>query len=183
MRRTFLLAALLGTAVLAAVVYKGMPTFGQKEPSGVRELSTSLMDRKGKTIGHAVLTQVPGGVKIRIEAAHLNPGKHGFHIHETGKCEAPDFQSAGAHLNPEHKLHGFHNPKGYHLGDLPNLKVGSGGKAEAEFVAAKATLEKGKPGSLLKEGGTALIIHENTDDYATDPSGNSGSRVACGVIR
>ncbi|PYI53510.1 superoxide dismutase family protein [Paenibacillus flagellatus] len=144
---------------------------------------TPVLNAEGKTIGTAELTQERGGVRVRVEASGLSPGAHGFHIHETGRCDAPDFKTAGAHLNPEGKKHGLHNPQGPHAGDMPNLQVGSDGKGKADWVAPGVTLAIGKPNSLLKEGGTAIVIHEQADDDRTDPAGNAGARIACGVIR
>lgn len=146
-------------------------------------VTVGLINAKGMNIGKAMLKQEKEGVRIQVDAAYLPEGKHGIHIHENGKCAAPDFKSAGEHFNPDMKKHGFHNPQGYHNGDLPNLVAGADGKAKADFVTAVVTLEKGKPNSLLKPGGTALVIHEKEDDYKTDPSGNSGARIACGVIQ
>lgn len=141
-----------------------------------------IINSKGSKIGTATLTQVPEGVKFQVDVSGLTPGKHGMHVHQTGVCTPPDFKSAGEHFNPEHKQHGFDNPKGYHAGDLPNLEVGSDGRGRAEVVAPKLTLAKDKANSVIRTGGTALVIHENEDDYKTDPSGNSGARIACGVI-
>ncbi|UQZ81569.1 Superoxide dismutase-like protein YojM precursor [Paenibacillus konkukensis] len=151
------------------------------EPS-VAPKSIDIINSKGTKIGTAKLSQVAEGVKFQVEVSGLTPGKHGIHVHQTGVCTPPDFTSAGEHFNPEGKKHGFDNPQGYHAGDLPNLEVGSDGTARAEFVDTKVTLAKDKANSLVKTGGTALVIHENADDYKTDPSGNSGSRIACGVI-
>ncbi|WP_438444651.1 superoxide dismutase family protein [Gorillibacterium sp. sgz5001074] len=142
-----------------------------------------LAGPNGEKIGKAELTQMSKGVHIHVEASNLVPGKHGFHIHETGLCEGPDFKSAGGHYNPTNKKHGFENPKGPHSGDLPNLSVSTDGTVTADMVAKYVTLEEGKPGSLLKPSGTSLIIHAGPDDYKTDPAGNSGGRVACGRIQ
>jgi Cu-Zn family superoxide dismutase len=144
--------------------------------------TVELIGQNGQSIGHAELTQMSRGVHIRVEASNLVPGKHGFHIHETGGCEPPDFKSAGAHFNPMNKQHGFDNPNGPHAGDLPNLSVGTDGTVTAEMVARNVTLEEGRPNSLLRPGGTSLVIHASADDYKTDPAGNSGDRVACGKI-
>ncbi|MBP1989892.1 superoxide dismutase family protein [Paenibacillus eucommiae] len=153
------------------------------EPPINKEITIDLINSKGLKVGTAHLTQLIKGVKIDVEAASLTPGKHGIHFHDTGKCEAPDFKTAGSHFNPGAMQHGFDNPNGYHEGDLPNLDVAADGKAKAEFFSTNVTLEKGKPNSLLKDGGTALVIHDKADDLKTDPSGNSGDRIACGVIQ
>jgi len=140
-----------------------------------------LMDATGKPIGMATLTEQKDGVKVTVKVSGLKPGQHGFHIHENGTCTAPDFKSAGGHFNPFKKHHGIENPEGKHAGDLPNLTVKEDGSAEASFVATGTTLGKG-PGSLFKEGGTAIVIHADPDDNKNDPAGNAGARVACGVV-
>lgn len=146
------------------------------------KLATSILDANGKGIGTAELTETTSGVKIRIVLSGLKPGKKAIHFHEVGKCEPPNFTTAGSHLNPSKKEHGFDNPKGYHAGDLPNLTVSKDGSVDLEIISPNVTLEKGKKNSLIDEDGSALIIHEGPDDYVTDPSGNSGDRIACGII-
>ncbi|MFB6366464.1 superoxide dismutase family protein [Paenibacillus elgii] len=148
-------------------------------------VQVNILGKKGTTIGTAKLTPAGsgGGVRIELEAASLSPGPHGFHVHETGKCEAPDFTSAGAHFNPEARKHGLNNPEGPHTGDLPNLEADQQGKVKADFVAKQLTLEPGQPNSLRKPGGMAFVIHEKADDLRTDPAGNAGGRIGCGVIQ
>jgi Cu-Zn family superoxide dismutase len=140
-----------------------------------------LDDAEGKKVATANLKTVKGGVKVYVVATGLAPGKHGIHIHAVGKCDVPDFATAGGHFNPAGKKHGLRNPEGAHAGDLPNLVVGKNGKAKAAFTAKGVTLGDG-PGSLFSGDGTALVIHAGPDDGKTDPSGNSGARIACGVI-
>lgn len=140
-----------------------------------------ILDPAGKTIGTATLTEQKDGVRIGLKVSGLTPGKHGFHIHENGACTTPDFKSAGGHFNPFHKQHGIDNPQGKHVGDLPNLEADKDGAAEVTVVATGTTLRKGA-GSLLKEGGTAIVIHAGPDDNVSDPAGNAGPRVACGVV-
>jgi Cu-Zn family superoxide dismutase len=119
-------------------------------------------------------------VNISIAVVGLSPGVHGVHLHMVGSCDAPDFASAGAHLNPENKQHGMDNPAGSHLGDLPNLTVGNAG---AGTVSATLRGTRDEVMSRLFDGdGTAVVVHANSDDYRTDPSGNSGGRIACGVL-
>ncbi|WP_243734942.1 superoxide dismutase family protein [Paenibacillus turpanensis] len=157
--------------------------FEQSAQKPVKEIRVELINREGKPVGKAKLEQTGKGVAIALEASGLRPGLHAIHIHEKGVCEAPDFTSAGGHFNPEGHQHGFDNPKGYHAGDLPNIRVEENGSVRTELVAPHATLEQGKSNSLLKAGGTALVIHDQPDDYYTDPAGRAGDRVACGVIQ
>ncbi|WP_127585225.1 superoxide dismutase family protein [Paenibacillus koleovorans] len=179
---------LYGTMLLALTACsKAAPTSASLEteppkPTGAA-MSISIINGSGTAIGAAKLTPVVHGIVFDVEVSGLTPGEHGIHIHDTGKCETPDFKSAGAHFNPGGKQHGYANPQGFHAGDFPNLTVGADGKAKAQLFQANVTLEKGKPSSLLKEGGTALVIHDKPDDLKTDPSGNSGDRLACGPIK
>ncbi len=146
--------------------------------------TTDLRDKDGQSVGSATFAErSDGGVSVSITITKLPSGQHGWHIHTTGKCDGPDFASAGGHFNPETKQHGAQNPQGPHAGDLGNLTVGSDGKAKVEFVAKAVTLQEGRPSSLFKTDGTALVIHANADDEKTDPAGNSGARIACGVIK
>jgi Cu-Zn family superoxide dismutase len=140
-----------------------------------------IVDSTGKSVGKATLKQTAAGVEIKASLSNLPPGTHGMHIHTVGKCDPPDFKSAGGHFNPDAKKHGMNNPDGMHAGDLPNVEVGADGKAKVKVTAAHVTLTDGDH-SLFHEGGTSLVIHEKADDYVTDPSGNSGNRIACGVI-
>lgn len=171
---------LIGTVLFGNVV---SAESSAKIESGSGGLQIGIINAKGESIGMAMLHEQEDGVHIKIQVSKLSPGKHGFHVHENGICEGPDFKTAGDHFNPEKRQHGFLNSKGPHDGDLPNLTVGADGTAKAEFVDNRITLAKGKPNSLLKQGGTSLVIHETVDDYRTDPSGNSGARIACGVIK
>ena len=140
-----------------------------------------LKDTAGAVVGKATFTQLPDGVLIELKASNLPPGEHGFHIHERAECHASDFASAGGHFNPEGKAHGFKNPDGPHAGDLPNLTVRPDGTVDVSTLARRVTLGEGAH-SLLKPGGTSLMIHAGPDDYMTDPAGNSGARIACGAI-
>ena len=140
-----------------------------------------LADSQGKKVGTAELTQTADGVKIALAVSGLAPGQHAFHIHAAGKCEGPDFKSAGAHFNPYNKKHGFKNPYGPHAGDMENIQVGSDGTGKAEIVNKQVALADG-PNSLFHEGGTAIVIHASPDDNMTDPAGNAGARIACGAI-
>jgi len=140
-----------------------------------------IVDAQGKKIGTAAFRASNNGVRIDVNVSGLPPGTRGIHIHSVGKCEGPAFTSAGPHLNPTSKKHGKDNPEGPHAGDLLNLEVNADGLGKASLLVQNVTLGQGQS-SLFHEGGTSLVIHANADDYKTDPAGNSGARIACGVI-
>ena len=141
-----------------------------------------FINSQSQKIGTVVLTQAGDGVKIDVNLTQLPPGTHAFHIHAVGKCEVPDFKSAGGHFNPAGKQHGKDNPNGSHAGDMANFEVGTDGTAKFSTVNTSVTLDQGA-NSVFHEGGTALVIHEKADDYKTDPAGNAGNRIACGVVQ
>ena len=141
-----------------------------------------LNNAKGESVGTATITPIKsGGVSIKLDLKNLTPGTHGIHFHQVAKCEAPGFTTAGGHFNPGAKMHGLHNASGPHAGDMMNFNVDQSGKAKVTLTNDRVDLGSGA-NSLLSNGGTALVIHEKADDYMTDPSGNSGARIACGVI-
>jgi Cu-Zn family superoxide dismutase len=166
-RTVALLAMTAGAAAGAIQVSKGA--------------KAELRDSEGKVVGTAQLKQLNDGVQISVQVMGLPVGTHAFHIHSVGKCEAPDFESAGDHFNPGGKKHGLKNPDGPHAGDMPNLTVGPDGKGKAQVVNAHFTVSEGA-NSVFHQGGTAIVIHEKADDDRTDPAGNAGGRIACGVI-
>jgi len=141
-----------------------------------------LKDRSGLQVSAATFTEGSAGVRIQLTASGLRPGAKGIHIHAVGKCEPPEFTSAGAHFNPIGKKHGLKNPEGAHAGDLPNLIVSDTGSASFDVTSKTVTLQSGSPTSLFGPDGTSLVIHAEQDDEKTDPAGNSGARIACGVI-
>ncbi len=140
-----------------------------------------IINAQGQKVGTAEIRPSGSGVRIDVNVSQLQPGTHGIHIHNVGKCEGPAFTSAGPHFNPTSKKHGKDNPEGQHAGDLLNLEVTADGVGKASLLDPTTTLGEG-PNSIFHEGGTSLVIHANPDDYKTDPSGNSGARIACGVI-
>ncbi len=168
--------------VCAAAALIGGCAAGTRDGADIgRKVEARLVDSAQKPVGQATFEQTLNGVRVVVTGRELPPGTHGIHIHEVGRCEAPAFESAGGHLNPTAKKHGIQNPDGMHVGDLPNLVVGPNGEGRMNQLARNATLDDG-PNSLLRPGGTAIVIHANADDEKTDPSGGSGARIACGVI-
>jgi Cu-Zn family superoxide dismutase len=143
--------------------------------------TAELLNAEGKSLGRLSLVQEEEGVRISGSLSGLPAGPHAMHIHAVGQCHAPGFESAGAHFNPFHKKHGTQNKDGPHAGDLPNFTVFADGSAVFDFTAKLVTLRSGE-NSLFTTGGTCLVIHEKPDDDVTDPAGNAGSRIACGVI-
>jgi Cu-Zn family superoxide dismutase len=140
-----------------------------------------LKDAQGKSVGHIIIWDQGPGVGLELHLHDLTPGEHGIHFHQVPKCEGPDFKSAGGHFNPTGKKHGFDSPDGHHAGDMTNFTVDAQGKAEVRLEDKDVTLADG-PHSLLSGAGAAIVVHAKADDYKTDPSGNSGDRVACAVI-
>ncbi len=145
--------------------------------------TAQIKDIKGQNVGQAKLRATKGGVEISVTVMNLSPGIHAIHIHEAGKCDAPDFKTAGGHFNPANKKHGTLNPEGHHAGDLPNLTVGANGRGTFKSMIPDITLAGVDANSLFHKGGTSVVIHEKADDMKTDPAGNAGSRIACGVIQ
>lgn len=137
----------------------------------------SLNDTSGKPMGMASLTEVPGGLRLEVSVERAKSGRHGIHLHMTGRCEGPKFESAGAHWNPDMRQHGLDNPKGFHAGDMPNIAVAADGTGRLTHQL-QGTVAAG----LLDADGSALVVHAGPDDQKSDPSGNSGDRVACGVF-
>jgi superoxide dismutase, Cu-Zn family len=152
---------------------------GTSGPAPREVASGTFRDSAGARVGVATVLDTAGALRLAVSVGDLTPGLHGLHIHERGECTPPDFASAGAHLNPEHRQHGLLNPQGPHLGDLPNLVVGADGSADTTFALPAGVARSDTAAGL---GGTAVVVHAQADDERTDPSGNSGPRVACAVL-
>ncbi|HUE79403.1 MAG TPA: superoxide dismutase family protein [Sphingomicrobium sp.] len=166
----------LGALTLAAALplaLGGCETIG--EPTGGPTFA--LVNSAGQSLGSVRMWETPGGVTFRIGAAGLPHGIHGIHVHAVGRCDPPGFATAGGHWNPADTQHGFNNPAGPHRGDLPNITVAANGVLQEAVSLPGASFE-----TMLDADGAALVIHAAADDYATDPSGNSGDRIACAVI-
>ncbi|MGH6735282.1 MAG: superoxide dismutase family protein [Methyloceanibacter sp.] len=158
--------------LVAATLALSSPAFAADQATAV------LMDPDGKEVGKVTITAVPSGVLLDVDLTAMPPGTHAFHIHETGKCEPPDFASAGGHFNPEEDKHGLMNPAGPHAGDMPNIHVPESGQLRIEVHNQMVNLELG----LFDDDGSAIVIHEGADDYISDPAGHAGARLACGVV-
>jgi superoxide dismutase, Cu-Zn family len=162
--------ALLGPALLQGAAAEDATT-----------ARAALEDAEGRDVGVAFFIQTPAGVLIRLSVRSMPGGEHAFHIHAVGKCEPPDFASAGGHFNPTNVHHGMMSGPG-HAGDMPNLHIPAHGSLDVEVLNTAVTLDKDKPNSVFHPGGTAVVIHAGKDDYTSDPAGNAGGRIACGVV-
>lgn len=174
--------------VVAVVLLSGCSLFPIEEtvPADAQpsaRAKAEVYNTKNELIGEVAFKEGDNSVELSAVLNGLPPGLHGIHLHDVGKCEAPTFESAGVHVNPLHKQHGVENPHGPHAGDLPNIEVAEDGSVQMHFVTDAISLITGKINSLRDANGSSIVIHEQIDDYKTDPTGNSGARIACGVIR
>jgi Cu-Zn family superoxide dismutase len=173
MRFGWMAAALLAVATTAAATAQTKT-----------EIKVPLLTSTGQDAGFATFKTVKKGVKVKLELKNLPFGPHGVHIHQNAVCTAPDFKSAGGHFNPDGKQHGFLNTMGHHNGDFPaSVSIGEDHMGSASFVLDSVSLDPAAPNSLFLNGGTSLVVHAQADDEKTDPSGASGNRIACGVIK
>jgi Cu-Zn family superoxide dismutase len=172
-------ALFVGAAVVAALVL-AVAALGEDKSPAEQKANATLKDASGKEVGKAVFTATPSGALLDLTLTAAQPGVHALHIHSVGKCEGPAFKSAGPDFNPDRTKHGIMNPEGPHAGDLPNIHVPADGKLEVEFLNPVVTIAQ--EAALLDTDGSSLVIHANADDYKTDPGGNAGPGIACGVI-
>ncbi len=179
MPRLSKLALLCGAMILGGcVANEAAPDSASPTAVGA---SAALTDATGASKGTATVTETTDGLRLVVDASGLAPGAHGLHLHTVGRCDGPDFTTAGPHWNPTAKMHGRDAPNGPHMGDLPNLIADTDGRGRLEATVAGGRLTGGSM-PLLDGDGAAIVIHAAADDYRTDPSGNSGARVACGVF-
>ncbi len=176
--------ALFGTAVaISALTACGFTSSGPKGPSPRGSTAyADLQTSSGQPAGRATITSTGDGVFISAQLRNLPQGMHAIHLHAVGRCDGPGFESAGGHINHSDKTHGFLSASGEHDGDLPNINVRSDGTAVADLYTTKVVIDGG-PNALLGGAGSAIVVHSGIDDYRSDPAGNSGPRIACGVIR
>lgn len=175
-------AALIGLAT-AGCIPSGTEPGSVGAGGGTLQFSEArISDAAGRPLARARASNVSEGLRIEITAEGLSAGTYGVHVHAAGRCDPPGFESAGPHWNPTMRQHGSQNPQGPHRGDLPNLSVGANGQGEIAFIVPDAQLAGGV-GGMFDADGAALVVHARPDDYRTDPSGNSGARIGCGVFR
>ena len=172
----------LAVGGLAVIVAAGVTASARMQAP--KEVKVKLTSSSGQDAGTVTFKTEKKGVKMVIELKNLPFGDHAVHIHANAVCDAPDFKGAGGHFNPDMKKHGYENPDGHHNGDLPkNVSVGEDHTGGATFMLTTVSLDPAAANSLFLNGGTAVVVHEKADDMKTDPTGNAGNRLACGVVK
>jgi Cu-Zn family superoxide dismutase len=176
MRRTPYYIGLIVIVVAAGIIATRGSSIRGASPA-TRVATATLKDAQGRTVGTAQITEQGPMLGLRVQVTGLPAGQHGIHLHATGVCAAPDFTSAGGHVNPANREHGLANPSGPHAGDLPNLPVAANGAGQLVTLTDRVTFDQ-----LFDDDGAAVVIHAKPDDQQTSPAGNSGARIACGVL-
>ena len=169
-------------AMVGVVGLGGMLACASFGRSSANSATAVVRDASGATLGELRFIGVSTGVHITGDLTGLSPGPHGLHLHQTGRCDAPAFAAAGAHLNPQGRMHGLNNPAGPHAGDLPGIIVPASGRVSVDVSTSRVSLGEPAASSLFDGDGTAIVVHASADDQRTDPSGGSGARIACGVV-
>lgn len=174
-------AAALFSSLASIVLLSGCVTDTAGADANAPSAGTTLAAVDGTARGNASVVQTADGLRVTVRAMGITPGEHAVHIHTVGVCAAPDFMSAGGHWNPTMRQHGMNNPQGMHMGDMPNMQVASDGTGVLEFTIAGAMISGGAT-PLLDADGASVVIHAGPDDMMSDPAGNAGGRIACGIL-
>ncbi len=183
--KSIVLSSLLTLALLTACGESAASTeTDTMSPKGAEAgeiVSAMIRDKDGKDLGEAIIGAGNGGLMLNLTAQNMTPGTYGVHVHMVGKCDGPDFKTAEGHWNPFNKQHGLESEMGAHAGDLPNLVIGAGGTGALAFTLKHGVMRDAE-GALMDADGASIMIHAGPDDMKTDPAGDSGARIGCGVF-